>query len=111
REPEVVDLLAALALDEERRLQPERPEHRGVERERALEIAADKVDVTEAYEHDRSLSATAAIRRGTLLRLPDHLDVEGDLESLEADARAADAFRDLVAALLEPLFSRGCSLI
>ena len=51
REPEVVDLLAALALDEERRLQPELPEHGRVERERALQIATDEVDVTEAGEH------------------------------------------------------------
>ena len=55
REPQVVDLLAALALDEERRLEPERSEHRRVERERALEIAADEVDVTQADEHDRSV--------------------------------------------------------
>ena len=46
-----MDLLAALALDEERRLEPERPEHRRVERDRALEVAADEVDVAEADEH------------------------------------------------------------
>ena len=33
REPEVVDLLAPLALHEERRLEPERAEHSRVERE------------------------------------------------------------------------------
>ena len=55
REAQVVDLLAALALDEERRLQPERAEHGGVERERALEVAADEVDVPEADEHGPSI--------------------------------------------------------
>jgi hypothetical protein len=51
RKAQVVDRLAALPLDEERRLEPERPEHRRVERERALEVAADEVDVAEAQEH------------------------------------------------------------
>src|SRR5207248_3011372 len=54
REAEVVDLLAALALDEERLGQTERPEHRRVERERALEIAADEIEMAKADEHERA---------------------------------------------------------
>jgi hypothetical protein len=46
-----VDLLAALALDEERLDEPERAEDGGVERERAIEVAADEVDVPEPDEH------------------------------------------------------------
>jgi hypothetical protein len=51
--PEVVDLLPALAVDEERRLEAERAEDRGVERERPLEVTADEVDVAETDEHQR----------------------------------------------------------
>jgi hypothetical protein len=50
-EAQVVDLLAALALDEERLGQAEQSEDVGVEVEGAIEIAADEVDVTEPDEH------------------------------------------------------------
>ncbi len=62
REPEVVDLLAALALDEKRRLEAERPEHRRVERERPLQVAADEVDVAEADEHGRTIRCRSGVR-------------------------------------------------
>ena len=44
-------------------------------------------------------------------RLPDHLDVEGDLVRLEADPLSARALGDLVAHLLEPLLGRGGVLL
>ena len=55
-----MDLLAALALDEERLLEAERAEDGGVERERALEVAADEIDVAEADEHGPSISCRLA---------------------------------------------------
>jgi hypothetical protein len=49
---QVVDVLSALALDEERLLEPEWAEHRPVERERPLEVATHEVDMSDADEHD-----------------------------------------------------------
>jgi hypothetical protein len=46
-----MDLLPALALDDERICQSQRAEHGRVERERALEVAADEIDVAESEEH------------------------------------------------------------
>ena len=48
---EIVDLLASFAFDNEGLGQSQRAEHRGVERERAVEVAAEKVDVAESEEH------------------------------------------------------------
>ena len=56
REAQVVDLLAALAGEEHRLLQPERPEHGAVERERPREVATDEIDVAEADEHATTLT-------------------------------------------------------
>ena len=50
-EAEVVDLLPALAAEEHRRLEAEWLEHGCVELERALEVAADEVDMAEPDEH------------------------------------------------------------
>src|SRR5436309_1742120 len=73
RKPKVVDRLAALALEEHGRLEPERAEDRGVERERAPEIATHEIDMTQADEHQQRVltdplcpervTATDAIRR------------------------------------------------
>src|SRR5690242_18159469 len=60
REAEVVDLLAALAFDEVRRLEPERTEDGCVEGERALQVAADEVDVAEADDHSSASASSVA---------------------------------------------------
>src|SRR6185295_1650455 len=51
REAQVLDLFAALARHEERRLEAERSEHGGVERDRRVEVAAHEVEMAEADEH------------------------------------------------------------
>jgi hypothetical protein len=63
REPQVVDLLAALALDEERLAQPERTEDVRVERERPLEVSADEVDVPPAGDNGCWASQAVASAR------------------------------------------------
>ena len=60
REAQVVDLLAALAVEERRLGEAERAEHRAIERERAREVAADEIDVTEADEHQRRMFTARA---------------------------------------------------
>ena len=84
REPQVVDLLPALAGNEVRALEPERPEDRRVERERPLEVAANEIDVTDADQH-----CERAYRRRTAMReLPSgrvtlvFTDVEGSTRLL-----------------------------
>jgi ABC-type lipoprotein export system ATPase subunit len=64
-EAQIVDPLAALALDGEGRLETERSEDVGIERERALDVAADEVDVAEADEHVRSIAPAARPATGT----------------------------------------------
>ena len=61
RKTEVVDRLALLARHEVRRLEPERPEDGGIERERRVEVAADQIEVAEADEH-QSITATGSTR-------------------------------------------------
>ena len=51
REAQVVDPLTALTVEEGRFRKAERPKDGGIERERALEVAADEIDVTDADEH------------------------------------------------------------
>jgi len=70
REPEIVDLLAALPRDEVRLLQAEAAEDRGVEGQRPLEVAADEVDVTDADEHGYLRMLTA---RATTITASDRL--------------------------------------
>ena len=73
REAQVVDLLAALALDEERLVDAEWAEDCGVEGERALEVAADEIDVAEADEHPPSIDRrrpVASSNRGDHARAP-----------------------------------------
>lgn len=50
REAEIVDLLAAFAGNEMRRLEPEWAEHRRIKAKRPLEVAADEIDVPDADE-------------------------------------------------------------
>src|SRR5207237_4989168 len=59
-EPEVVDLLPALAAEEHRRLEAEWLEHGCVELDRALEVAADEVDMAEPDEHAQDESRESA---------------------------------------------------
>ena len=46
-----MDPLTPFTVEEGRFRKAERPEDRGIERERALEVAADEIDVTDADEH------------------------------------------------------------
>src|SRR5881397_1437722 len=61
REAQVVDRLAALAVEERRLLEPERPEHRGVEGERALQLPANEIDVPEPDKQLDPLGLGAAM--------------------------------------------------
>ena len=51
REAEIVDRLATLSLDDERRFETQRAEDRRVERERALDFSTYEIDVTEPDQH------------------------------------------------------------
>src|SRR5262249_17780233 len=61
REAQVVDLLAALSFEHNRRLEAQRAEDRRVEGERSLHVAAHDVDVAEAGEHQSSSDSTSSV--------------------------------------------------
>jgi hypothetical protein len=70
REAEVVDLLAALPVDEMWLLETKTAEDRGVERQRPLQVPADDVDVADAGEHRYLRMLTA---RATTITASDRL--------------------------------------
>src|SRR5262245_24871178 len=66
RKAEVVDRLAALALEPDRLCEAERAEHPEVERDRTLDVAAHEVEVPEPDEHQPPLLRSSATIAGTI---------------------------------------------